>query len=179
MLVPTHRCISVLAAVGHTADAINGLIFALGRPVVADSHVVREHMQDHPDIYVEYEVRQPTYSSALRGINLIRAGLQFLLRGDGPATSPGTHVLGYLKSDPGEPEPDLLFFGGPWSRIEDGGTFASRKAVMSMSPSLCGPRSRGRISLRSANPTDPPRVQANMLADADADADDATFTRRP
>jgi choline dehydrogenase len=140
---------------------------ALGIPVVADSPDVGAHLQDHPDVYVEYEVRVPTYSSALRGANLVKAGLQFLLRRDGPATSPGTHVLGYLKSRPSEPEPDLLFFSGPWSRIEDGGTFTSPRAVMSMSPSLCRPRSRGCISLRSADPTDPPRIQANMLADAD------------
>lgn len=142
-------------------------LHALGIPVVASSPDVGEHLQDHPDIYVEYEVNVPTYSSALRGVNLLRAGLQYLLHREGPATSPGTHVLGYLKSEPSEPEPDLLFFSGPWSRIEDGGTFASPRTVMSLSPSLCRPRSRGRITWRSANPTDPPLIQANMLADAD------------
>jgi choline dehydrogenase len=140
---------------------------ALGIPVVSNSQDVGEHLQDHPDIYVEYEVSVPTYSSALRGANLVKAGLQYLLHREGPATSPGTHVLGYLKSEPSEPAPDLLFFSGPWSRIEDGGTFASPRAVMSMSPSLCRPRSRGRITWRSPNPADAPLIQANMLADAD------------
>jgi choline dehydrogenase len=140
---------------------------ALGIPVVSNSQDVGEHLQDHPDIYVEYEVSVPTFSSALRGANLVKAGLQYLLHREGPATSPGTHVLGYLKSEPSEPEPDLLFFSGPWSRIEDGGTFASPRAVMSMSPSLCRPRSRGRITWRSPNPADAPLIQANMLADAD------------
>jgi choline dehydrogenase len=104
----------------------------------------------------------------MRGI--VSAGWRYLAERGGPATSPGTHLLGYAHSgcdDPGAP-PDLLLFGGPWGRLEDEGAFAGRRpSVFSMSPSLCRPRSRGTVRLSSADPLAAPRIDANLLGDAD------------
>lgn len=140
---------------------------SLGIPVLVHAPEVGENLQDHPEVYLEYESRVPTYSNALRLNSLLHSALRYLINRDGPATSPGTHILGYVRSSSQEVEPDLLVFGGPWGRLEDVGSFESGVPVVSISPSVCRPKSRGRVSLRGPGLDSTPRIDANMLADAD------------
>jgi choline dehydrogenase len=138
-----------------------------GIEVVSDVPSVGRNLQDHPELYIEYEVRDRTYSTAMRWQSLIKTALQFAFTRSGRATSPATHVLGYARSSPAEPVPDLLLFSGPWGYLEDTLTFARDLDVYSLSPSICHPRSRGHIELRSANPADHPRIAPNLLGDPD------------
>jgi choline dehydrogenase len=137
---------------------------ALGIQVVVDLPDVGRHMQDHPDLYVEYAVDQRTYSDAARFHRMVAIGLEFALRRRGAATSPGTHLFAYGRSRPGLNEPDLLIFTGPFGAIVDG-AFTKRWPVYSATPSVCLPHSRGYVELRSADPHVPPRVQPNLLGD--------------
>ncbi|MCZ8130772.1 MAG: GMC family oxidoreductase N-terminal domain-containing protein [Steroidobacteraceae bacterium] len=138
---------------------------ALGLPVQVDSPDVGRNLQDHPELYVEYEVRDRTYSSAMRWHRLLATALQYGLTRTGQAISCGTHVLGYARSRPEEIEPDLLLFSGPWGYLEDGFAFTRALDVYSLSPSVCHPRSRGHVELRSPDPAAPPRIVPNLLAD--------------
>lgn len=140
---------------------------ALGIPVLVDAPEVGANLQDHPELYLEYESRVPTYSNALKARTMLQTAWKYVTTRSGPATSPGTHILGYVRSHPEEQEPDLLLFGGPWGRLDDEGTFSAGKPVLSMSPSVCRPRSRGRVSLRGPDWQEAPRIEANMLEDAD------------
>jgi choline dehydrogenase len=139
----------------------------VGVDVVHDAPRVGADLQDHPELYLEYEFRTPTYSTAMRWPNLLKAGLEFLFARRGRATSPATHLLGYLRSSPVEPSPDLLVFSGPWGHLDDTVAFARDRDVYSLSPSICHPKSRGSVSLRTADPRDPPRIVPNLLGDAD------------
>lgn len=138
-----------------------------GIEVVSDVPEVGRNLQEHPELYIEYEVRDPTYSAAMRWRNLLATALQFVFTRTGQATSPATHVLGYARSSPAEPVPDLLLFSGPWGFLEDTLTFSRGLDVYSLSPSICHPRSRGHIELRSANPADHPKIVPNLLGDPD------------
>lgn len=136
----------------------------LGIPVVADSPDVGRHMQDHPDLYVEYAVDQATYSDAAQWHRLLTIGLEFALSRRGPATSPGTHLFAYGRSKPDLPDPDLLIFTGPFGAIAPD-AFNNRWPVYSVTPSVCLPYSRGQVSLRSSDPAVAPAVQPNLLGD--------------
>lgn len=142
------------------ADTLAGL----GIPVVVDAPDVGRQMQDHPDLYVEYAVDQPTYSDAARWHRMLAVGLQFLLSRRGPATSPGTHLFAYGQSRPALAEPDLLIFTGPFGAIVEG-AFQKHQPVYSVTPSVCLPHSRGHVTLASPDPQAPPRVQPNLLGD--------------
>jgi choline dehydrogenase len=144
-----------------------GHLRALGIDVVVDAPGVGRNLQDHPELYIEYEVRDPTYSTAMRWHNLLKAGLQFALTRTGRATSPATHILGYARSTPEEPLPDLLVFSGPWGYLDDTVAFSRDIDVYSLSPSICHPRSRGYLELRSPDPSDAPRIVPNLLRDPD------------
>lgn len=136
----------------------------LGITPVVDAPEVGRNLQDHPDLYVEYAVSQPTYSDAGRWYRLPASGLEFLLRRTGPATSPGTHVFAYGSSSGRLDEPDLLYFTGPFGQIADG-AFTGRQPLYSITPSICRPHSRGKLWLASGDPMTAPRIQPNLLGD--------------
>ena len=138
-----------------------------GIAVVADSPSVGGNLQDHPELYIEYEVKDRTYSSAMQWHQLALSGLQFALARRGQATSCASHILAYARSRPEEHAPDLLLFSGPWGYLEDNFTFKARVNTYSLSPSLCHPRSRGRIALRSPDPREAPVIDPNLLGDRD------------
>ena len=138
-----------------------------GIAVVADSPSVGGNLQDHLELYIEYEVKDRTYSSAMQWHQLALSGLQFALARRGQATSCASHILAYARSRPEEHAPDLLLFSGPWGYLEDNFTFKSRVNTYSLSPSLCHPRSRGRIALRSPDPREAPVIDPNLLGDRD------------
>ena len=140
---------------------------AHGIAVVADSPSVGSNLHDHPELYIEYEVQDRTYSSAMQWHQLALSGLQFALARRGQATSCASHILAYARSRPEEQAPDLLLFSGPWGYLEDNFTFKSRVNTYSLSPSLCHPRSRGRIALRSPDPREAPVIDPNLLGDRD------------
>ena len=140
---------------------------ALGIELLVDRPAVGQNLHDHPELYIEYEVRDATYSSAMRWHRMLATGLQFALTRRGQASSCATHVFGYARSDAAEPEPDLLVFSGPWGYLEDTFAFTRRSNVYSLTPSVCHPRSRGHLALRSADPGDALRITPNLLGDPD------------
>jgi choline dehydrogenase len=145
---------------------------AHGIQVRVDAPEVGSNLSEHPELYVDFEIDQPTYSTQMQLRSMLSAGWQYLRHRGGPATSPGTHALGYAHSGcegppaPGLP-PDLLLFCGPWGRLVDASTFQGQAPVFSMSPSVCRPRSRGTVRLASGDPMAPPRIDANLLGDDD------------
>ncbi|MEO0410537.1 MAG: GMC family oxidoreductase N-terminal domain-containing protein [Pseudomonadota bacterium] len=133
--------------------------------VVSDSPEVGRNLQEHPELYLEYGIDQPSYVSAARPWGMLKSGLQFLLNRTGPATSPGTHLLAYMKSAATVPLPDLLFFAGPWGALEDSFQTGRAQEVYSLSPSIARPYSRGQISVSSPDPEAMPKIDANLLGD--------------
>ena len=142
------------------------LLQSLGLPVLVNAPEVGQHLQEHPELYVEYEVDVPTYTRHRRWLPMAGIGLQWALSRSGPATSPGSHLLGYAHSGRAtEGPPDLLLFAGPWGRLEDALAFTRGTPVFSLSPSVARPRSRGELRPTGPGLEDPPYVQPNLLAD--------------
>lgn len=139
---------------------------ATGLPVVLDAPDVGRHLQEHPELYVEYEVTRPTYTRHRSAAHLAAIGLQWALARRGPATSPGSHILGYAHSGLVEAgPPDLLLFAGPWGRLEDALAFSRGTPVFSLSPSVARPRSRGVVRATGPGADDRPHIEPNLLAD--------------
>ncbi len=132
---------------------------------------VGRHLNEHVNALLSAHVERPTYNSQRRGLAALRHGLNFLARGNGPASSPANHVQAFVRSRPGLASADVqiqlmaLGFGTPAQMRRDGIT-----AVVS----LCRPEARGRISLRSADPLAPPRIAIELLGE---EADRLTLLR--
>jgi choline dehydrogenase len=141
---------------------------ALGRhgiDVVRDLPGVGADLNDHVNIKLSAFVETPTYNTARSGLRALQAGVRFLTRGAGAASSPANHGQAFVRTDPANPVADVqlqvmpIGFGTEAEMARDGLTVV-------VSP--CHPETRGRIELRSADPRDPPRISMAML-DSDVD----------
>jgi choline dehydrogenase-like flavoprotein len=73
-------------------------------------------------------------------------------------------AFAFVRSRPGLAQPDLQFHFAPAYFVDNGFEEYDGHAI-TMGPGLVAPRSRGWLRLRSADPTDKPRIQTNTLAE--------------
>ena len=143
----------------------------LGRfdiPVLAELKGVGRNLQDHLDCSIQYECTQPiTLYSQSKPLAAAKTGLQYLLFGNGVATSQGLESGAFLKSRPELETPDLQFHFIAGLMFDHTRRKADRHGFMAHVCQL-RPESRGYISLKSDDPLAPPLIQPNYL-EADED----------
>ncbi len=159
----------VILALGAIGTPKLLLLSGIGAPeALAGAGIVLHHrlpavgqgLNDHANVRLSAFVNRPTYNTQRRGLSAVRHGIRFLARGTGPASSPANHCQAFVKTAPGLASADVqiqlmaLGFGTPGEMRQDGIT-----AVVSP----CRPQARGSVSLRSADPRDPPRIAMTML----------------
>lgn len=139
---------------------------ALGIEVLADRAGVGRNLQDHLEIYVQQACREPI--SLRRHLTLpgqLRVGLEWLLTRGGIGASNHFETGGFVCS-PGADYPDIQFHFLPLAIRYDG----RRPAGGDGFQVHVGPmrsRSRGRVTLRSADPLAAPRISFGYLSDPD------------
>ena len=144
-----------------------------GIRVVHDLPGVGRNLQDHVDCVLSWECRQPvTLYRHLRADRLALSVVRGMVFGEGVMTTFPYEAGAFLKTRPELAAPDLqlhfmpalektanLHFPNPFRRA------AAVEAVHGLAIRV-GPlvaESRGTITLRSADPADPPRIQPNYL----------------
>lgn len=139
-----------------------------GIPVVAASPGVGGNLQDHPGIGMTWEVSLPTFNDDMKLWKQLVHGANWLFRGKGPGTTPDAHAVGFIRSRSSEPLPDIQLHMTPAGYIVAGeGELVLRESSFTMLASLCRPRSRGGIHLRSADPHQPPAIRHRLFGDDD------------
>ncbi len=133
----------------------------LGISVVADLPGVGANLQDHPYLSSIWDAPG---GGSLADAESPKAMLEFLLRRSGPLTSTVAEAIAFVRSKPGLAQPDLQFHFAPGYFAENGFQEYDGHAI-TMGPTLVAPRSRGWVRLRSADPTDKPRILTNSLAE--------------
>jgi choline dehydrogenase len=134
---------------------------ALGIPVVADLPGVGENLQDHLVVAVAYECRQ---AISMATADTLANRLRYLLMRRGPLASNIGEVGGFVRTRADLPAADLQFHFGPAYFLEHGFKTPDGHGF-TLGPTLLRPRSRGRITLASADPLRAPRIEPNYLAD--------------
>jgi 4-pyridoxate dehydrogenase len=126
------------------------------------------NLQDHYATGLLHERRQAgPFVKLTRVDRLVTAFARAYLAGTGPATEVPSGFMAFVKTDPSLAIPDIQFLfrsgaadAGPWFpgiRQPWADAFVCR-------PILLRPASRGRITLRSANPHDHVHIDQNFLA---------------
>jgi choline dehydrogenase len=144
----------------------------VGVKPVHDLPGVGKNLQDHVDCVMSWECRQPiTLYSDLRADKLIPSVVQGMLFGEGITTTFPYEAGAFIRSNEALVAPDIqlhfmpalektanLHFPNPFKKeaVEANHGFTLRVGPVN-------PASRGEITLRSANPTDAPKIQANYL----------------
>jgi len=143
---------------------------------------VGQNLQDHPDFIFGYASDNPNFVGiSLKALpRLIRAIGQYRRERRGQMTTNFAECGGFLKTRPDLEVPDIqLHFG--MAMVDDHGRKRHRETGFSCHVCLLRPKSRGSVSLGSADPKQAPLIDPNFLAeDADLEAMVAGFktTRR-
>lgn len=145
---------------------------AHGIEVAVHSPGVGANLQDHVGVHHACEVNVPTLNSDRSKLHGILHGLDFLLRGRGPLTSPIGHAQAFVKTRENIPAPNLQLIMAPlaFELDEKGAIRLCEQPSISTMVAVNRPQSRGTVSLRSANPNDKPVIRHALLG-ADDDLD--------
>jgi choline dehydrogenase-like flavoprotein len=138
-----------------------GQLGELGIPVALDLPGVGANLQDHPFLTSVWDVPA---GGSLADAERPRAMLEYLLRRTGPLSSSVAEAFAFVRSKRGLAQPDLQFHFAPAYFVNHGFDEYDGHAV-TMGPVLVAPRSRGWVRLRSADPTDKPRILTNTLSE--------------
>lgn len=146
---------------------------AAGIKAVHDLPGVGKNMQDHVDCVMAWQCTKPvSLYKDLRADKIAFSVVQGMLLGEGITTTFPYEAGAFVRSRPELVAPDIqlhfmpaleatanLHLPNPFkrARIEDVHGFTLRVGPVN-------PESRGEITLRSANPKDPPKIQPNYLA---------------
>lgn len=136
-----------------------------GIPVIADLPGVGENLQDHASVMLMQESTQPyTAFRHTKPLKSALAILRYLLRGNGPTTSSGLEVQAFVKSRPSIEWPDIQYHF-PMLLFEDHGRRIIQREGFAALGNASRPRSRGRVTIASANPLTPPDIDPGYFTD--------------
>jgi choline dehydrogenase len=156
---PKILMLSGIGAAAHLADH--------GIPVVADRPGVGANLQDHLEIYMQFASKQPITLYKywnLWGKAII--GAQWLFTGTGLGASNQFESCAFVRSAPGVDYPDIQYHFLPIAVRYDGRAAAEGHGFQAH----VGPmrsKSRGAVTLRSADPNDPPAIRFNYMSHPD------------
>jgi choline dehydrogenase len=135
-------------------------LLRLGIPIVAKSEGVGANLQDHPIVGILYDSKLPV--SLTRGES-VAGFVEYFARRTGDLTSNIAEAGAFVRSDPALAAPDLQYHFGPVYHV-DHGFVRPPGHGFTLGPTLVTPLSRGRVMIRGADPSAPPRIYGNFLS---------------
>ncbi len=139
----------------------------LGVTVVADRPGVGANLQDHLEFYFQMACTQPvTLYGQANLLGKALAGAQWLFLRSGVGATSHFESSGFIRSRAGIRYPDIQYHFFPMAINYDGSALATEHGFQAH----VGPmrsKSRGTVTLRSANPRDKPKIQFNYMSDPD------------
>ncbi len=134
-------------------------------PLVDNAHV-GANLLEHPSAQISFEVDTRTFNQEVNSARMAFHALRWLVTRRGPATSPYPHAVGFFRSHENAGRPDIQLMFGPFGfELTPDGVEPSKCSMVTLVVGLSYSRSAGRISLRSADWREPPRMAIEMLAD--------------
>jgi choline dehydrogenase len=135
-----------------------------GIAVIADLPGVGQNLQDHLELYVQYECTRPiTLHGVFRPDRMLRIGIEWLLFRTGLAASAHLEAGAFIRTGPEVEHPDLQHHFLP-SVVLDHGRVRSDRHAFQAHVGPMRPTSAGWIRLASADPRTHPLIQPNYLA---------------
>ncbi|MGH6763038.1 MAG: choline dehydrogenase [Phyllobacterium sp.] len=138
-----------------------------GIDVVANRPGVGQNLQDHLEVYIQQESREPiTLHSKLNLFSKALIGAQWLLFKTGLGATNHFESAAFLRSAPGIKYPDIQYHFLPAAIRYDGKAAAPGHGYQAH----VGPmrsKSRGSVTLRSGDPFEKPRIVFNYMSHPD------------
>ncbi|MCL7999372.1 choline dehydrogenase [Brucella sp. 21LCYQ03] len=138
-----------------------------GIEVVADRPGVGQNLQDHLEVYIQQECTQPiTLYSKLNLFSKARIGAEWLFFKTGDGATNHFESAAFVRSKAGVEYPDIQYHFLPVAIRYDGKAAAQSHGFQAH----VGPmrsKSRGSVTLRSANPREKPVIKFNYMSHED------------
>lgn len=151
----------LLSGVGPAAE-----LRGLGVPVVHDLPGVGRNLQDHFGIDIVYELSGPYSLDKYNKLHWMAwAALEYALFRSGPVASNVVEGGAFWYDDRSQPVPDLQFHFLAGAGVEAGVPAIPSGSGCTLNSYTLRPRSRGSVTLRSADPTAAPIVDPNYIAE--------------
>jgi choline dehydrogenase len=132
-------------------------------PVVADLPGVGQNLQDHLELYVQYECTKPiTLYSSTKPWNQVLIGAEWFLFHTGQGASTHLEAGGFIRSEPGIEHPNLQYHFLP-SVVWDHGRIMPDRHAFQAHIGPMRPTSVGELRLQSTDPRQHPLIQPNYL----------------
>ena len=136
-------------------------------PVVRDAPEVGRNLREHRHFDLAYRVTGGSYNKYLQGWRLPLSVLRFVFGSKGPMTHAVHEIGGFVKTEPHLERADMQF-----NLISVSTTTWSGTGVMRLEKEpgvtflgyFARPESQGEIRIRSADPDDPPQIDAHQLS---------------
>lgn len=142
-----------------------------GIDVVADRPGVGQNLQDHLEVYIQQECVQPiTLYSKLNLFSKAKIGAEWLFFKTGDGATNHFESAAFVRSKAGVEYPDIQYHFLPVAIRYDGKAAAQSHGFQAH----VGPmrsKSRGSVTLRSANPREKPVIKFNYMSHEDDWAD--------
>jgi choline dehydrogenase len=152
----------MLSGIGPAAE-----LERLGIPLRVDLPGVGQNLQDHIDYTVPYKVGRPEGCIGLTlggGVKLAAAAVEWASRRSGLLTTNFAEAGAFLRSDPKLDKPDLQMVFVT-AVVDDHGRKLHWGYGYSCHIEVLRPRSRGTVTLRSADPLDAPVIDPRFFAE--------------
>lgn len=138
---------------------------ALEIPQVLDLPGVGAGLQDHLEMYIQYECRQPvSLYPALLWWNQPAIGAEWLFRGTGIGASNQFEAGGFIRTDDSVHWPNIQYHFLPVAISYNGTNAVKAHGFQAHVGSMRSP-SRGRVRAVSRDPVAPPSILFNYMAD--------------
>ena len=140
-----------------------------GIGVIADLPGVGSNLQEHPGCHLVNEVSARTLNDDSKGMAGFKQLLSLLFARSGALTTGIGHAQAFVKSRESLPAPNLqIAFSAFAFDVTPQGNLALRDtASVASFVALMRPSSRGRITLRSPDPADKPKIEHQLLGNED------------
>jgi choline dehydrogenase len=133
-------------------------------PVIADLPGVGENLQDHHEVpVVAFSNGRRGYFGQDRGWNQIRNGLQYLAFHNGPVASNAVEAGAFFNPDDASGAPSIQMFCLPTVYLDPDVTSTKATYGFTLNSCVMRPRSRGRVTLQTSDPSATPIVYPNYL----------------
>ena len=150
----------MLSGVGD-AEHLKGL----GIDVVANRPGVGQNLQDHLELYIQQACIQPiTLYKHWNLLSKAMIGAEWLFLKTGLGASNQFESAAFLRSAPGVEYPDIQYHFLPIAVRYDGRAAAEGHGFQAHVGPMRSP-SRGAVTLRSADPKDPPKILFNYMSE--------------
>ena len=151
-----------LSGIGPAAE-----LRALGIEVVHALPGVGENLQDHLEFYFQVASKQPITLFGKTGLfSRGLVGARWLLTGRGDGATNHFEAGGFIRSRAGIEHPDIQYHFLPLAVSYDGKSLATEHGFQVHVGPLRS-KSRGSVTLKSANPKEAPRIKFNYMSHPD------------